>query len=62
MEKPNTPEERLVLFIAKVGKVVACHPLYRCLWYRGLTRYVSPTEMALSDSGARIANRLLYGG
>jgi hypothetical protein len=53
-------EERLLLYIAEVGKALAEHPMYRRLWYMGMTKYVSPTEMAVSDLGAREANRLLY--
>lgn len=59
MELNNT-ETHLVLYMARVGSVVANHAMYRHLWYRGLTRWVSPTEMSLSDLGAREANRLLY--
>jgi hypothetical membrane protein len=59
MELNNT-ETHLVLYIAKVGRIEANHAMYRHLWYRGLTVWVSPTEMSLSDLGAREANRLLY--
>ena len=56
----ETSTERLLVYIAEMGSVVADHAKYRKMWYRGLTRWISPTEMALSDLGAREANRLLY--
>jgi len=44
------------------GPVVADTIEHRKLWYRGLTKWVSPTHMALSDLGAREVNVILYGG
>lgn len=52
---------RLLLFIARVGPVTADHGAYRHLWYRGFTKWVSPTKMDLSDLGEQAVIRHVYG-
>ena len=51
---------KLLIQLAAEGRVIATEPQWRELWYRGLTKYVSPTEMELSDEGFREASRLYY--
>ena len=50
----------LLLYIAQCGRATADHAAYRHLWYKGLTKWVSPTQMSLSDKGARLVNQQLY--
>ena len=61
MSQHYNGNQALLLDMAHRGRVVADTARHRRLWYHGLTQWVSPTEMALSDSGARVVNRLLYG-
>lgn len=50
----------LLLEFAERGTIDATDsPIYRRLWYRGLTKWVSPIHMALSDLGATEVNRFL---
>jgi hypothetical protein len=60
MSKLLRAEVILLHYLAQNGSAVVDHYLYRRLWYRGLTKWISPTEMALSDKGSQIVTRMMY--